>query len=428
MGAGLRLARANQPSDRKLTPARSVAVAVTLSRSHTNRNGTKTSHAVRSGSGSLDRNSPRRDAAVAVRAGKLQPLCPAVACPPSSLCSSSISPSARDGHRFESPQLHHEVAANRPGFPAPTIPRLFSRAKIWRVVRHDHHEIHPLGACLRDPPRGIKTRAIGIEQQGRHHARIEWRLTKPAFVACDDLRQIQVLARQSDDELRQMVRRHITDDRQAGSVLNGNPGSNLSENRQPDLRVLDNCEKIYVIGIASNRQQPTGLDPGGEGGRLIHDLRQDMGVNEEAIPTVLDLLDQQCMACAEMLRDPAVRRCCATGRHPAADRCRDPRRHASVRAVALSRRPQLAGCKQVLQPRLRGKSVTPGYRFPPEVIHQAYSALSPVHTRAFVTSRICSRSAASRSRTVRRWVNHFGPMIAAYLGKRCPKPHATSAS
>ena len=28
--------------------------------------------------------------------------------------------------RFESPQLHQEVGANRPGFPAPTIPRLFS--------------------------------------------------------------------------------------------------------------------------------------------------------------------------------------------------------------------------------------------------------------------------------------------------------------
>ena len=56
-----------------------------------------------------------------------------------------------------------------------------------------------------DPPRGIKTRAIGTEQQGRHHGRIEWRLTKPAFVTCDDLRQIQVLARQSDDELRQMA-------------------------------------------------------------------------------------------------------------------------------------------------------------------------------------------------------------------------------
>jgi hypothetical protein len=64
-------------------------------------------------------------------------------------------------------------------------------------VRDDHHEIDPLGAGLRDPSRGIKTRAIGIEQQGHHHVRIERRLTKPAFVACDDLRHIQVLARSS---------------------------------------------------------------------------------------------------------------------------------------------------------------------------------------------------------------------------------------
>ena len=27
--------------------------------------------------------------------------------------------------------------------------------------------------------------------------------------------------------------------------------------------------------------------------------------------------------------------------------------------------------------------------------------------------------------TVRRWVNHFGPTIAAHLRKRRPKPHAT---
>jgi transposase-like protein len=27
--------------------------------------------------------------------------------------------------------------------------------------------------------------------------------------------------------------------------------------------------------------------------------------------------------------------------------------------------------------------------------------------------------------TVRRWVNHFGPLIAADLGKRRPKPHTT---
>ena len=47
-----------------------------------------------------------------------------------------------------------------------TLPEVGDRAKIWRVVRHDHHEIDPLSACLRDPSRGIKTRAIGIEQQG----------------------------------------------------------------------------------------------------------------------------------------------------------------------------------------------------------------------------------------------------------------------
>jgi hypothetical protein len=33
---------------------------------------------------------------------------------------SSRSPSARDGHRFESPPLHQEVGANRPRFPVPT--------------------------------------------------------------------------------------------------------------------------------------------------------------------------------------------------------------------------------------------------------------------------------------------------------------------
>jgi hypothetical protein len=39
---------------------------------------------------------------------------------------SSRSPSARDGHRFESPQLHQVVGANGPGFATPTIRRQFS--------------------------------------------------------------------------------------------------------------------------------------------------------------------------------------------------------------------------------------------------------------------------------------------------------------
>jgi hypothetical protein len=54
--------------------------------------------------------------------------------------SSSRSHCARDGHRFESPQLHQEVGANRPGFPAPTIPRLFS-ALARKLMVSGIHEI-----------------------------------------------------------------------------------------------------------------------------------------------------------------------------------------------------------------------------------------------------------------------------------------------
>jgi transposase-like protein len=37
---------------------------------------------------------------------------------------------------------------------------------------------------------------------------------------------------------------------------------------------------------------------------------------------------------------------------------------------------------------------------------------------------LAERGIAVSYETVRRWVNHFGPMIAAHLGKRRPKPHA----
>jgi putative transposase len=35
------------------------------------------------------------------------------------------------------------------------------------------------------------------------------------------------------------------------------------------------------------------------------------------------------------------------------------------------------------------------------------------------------RGIAVSYETVRRWVNHFGPTIAAHLRKHRPKPHAT---
>ena len=67
-----------------------------------------------------------------------------------------------------------------------------------------------------------------------------------------------------------------------------------------------------------------------------------------------------------------------------------------------------------------------GYRFPPEVIHQAIW-LYLRFTLSFrdVGDLLAERGIAVSYETVRRWVNHFGPMIAAHLRKRRPKPHAT---
>ena len=67
-----------------------------------------------------------------------------------------------------------------------------------------------------------------------------------------------------------------------------------------------------------------------------------------------------------------------------------------------------------------------GYRFPPEVIHQAIW-LYLRFTLSFrdVEDLLAERGIAVPYETVRRWVNHFGPTIAAQLRKCRPKPHAT---
>src|SRR5271155_4355172 len=67
-----------------------------------------------------------------------------------------------------------------------------------------------------------------------------------------------------------------------------------------------------------------------------------------------------------------------------------------------------------------------GYRFPPEVIHQAIW-LYLRFTLSFrdVEDLLAERGIAISYETVRRWGNHFGPMIAGRLRKRRPKPHAT---
>jgi transposase-like protein len=67
-----------------------------------------------------------------------------------------------------------------------------------------------------------------------------------------------------------------------------------------------------------------------------------------------------------------------------------------------------------------------GYRFPPEIIHQAIW-LYLRFTLSFrdVEDLLAERGITVSYETVRRWVNHFGPMIAADLRKHRPKPCTT---
>ena len=67
-----------------------------------------------------------------------------------------------------------------------------------------------------------------------------------------------------------------------------------------------------------------------------------------------------------------------------------------------------------------------GYRFPPEVIdHAIWLYLRFTLSFRDVEDLLTERGIAVSYETVRRWVNHFGPMIATHLRKRRPKPHAT---
>ena len=67
-----------------------------------------------------------------------------------------------------------------------------------------------------------------------------------------------------------------------------------------------------------------------------------------------------------------------------------------------------------------------GYRFPPEIIQQAiWLYLRFTLSLRDVEDLLAERGVAVSYETVWRWVNHFGPMIAADLRKRRLKPHTT---
>ena len=67
-----------------------------------------------------------------------------------------------------------------------------------------------------------------------------------------------------------------------------------------------------------------------------------------------------------------------------------------------------------------------GYRFPPEIIQHAIW-LYIRFTLSFrdVEDLLAERGIMVSYETVRRWLNYFGPMVAADLSIRRPKPHTT---
>ena len=67
-----------------------------------------------------------------------------------------------------------------------------------------------------------------------------------------------------------------------------------------------------------------------------------------------------------------------------------------------------------------------GYRFPPEIIQQAiWLYFRFALSFRDVEDLLAERGIIVSYETVRRWVNHFGPKIAADLHKRRPRPHTT---
>src|SRR5208283_2750505 len=109
---------------------------------------------------------------------------------------------------------------------------------------------------------------------------------------------------------------------------------------------------------------------------------------------------------------------CASSRRP--DRC-DRRCEGFVTPGPGCRIPEgaIAGCYEENQ--LCGLPV------PARDHSSGDMALPPVHTLSLrdVEDLLAERGVAVSYETVRRWVNHFGPMIAADLRKRRLKPHTT---
>ncbi|MFZ1104566.1 MAG: potassium-transporting ATPase subunit KdpA [Hyphomicrobiaceae bacterium] len=81
-------------------------------------------------------------------------------------------------------------------------------AEIRRAEAHEAHEIDALAARLGDATRGIDAAAIRVQQQRRHHRRMERRLALHAGVAGQDLAQVQLLFDHAQHEPGEVVLAH----------------------------------------------------------------------------------------------------------------------------------------------------------------------------------------------------------------------------
>ena len=99
---------------------------------------------------------------------------------------------------------------------------------------------------------------------------------------------------------------------------------------------------------------------------------------------------------------------------------------ASGRTGALSRRPGscgFVGCP--VANRMKRISYS-GYRFPPAIIQQAiWLYLRFTLSLRDVEDLLAERGITVSYESIRRWINHFGPAIAADLRQRRPKPHTS---
>src|SRR3979411_1353097 len=94
--------------------------------------------------------------------------------------------------------------------------------------------------------------------------------------------------------------------------------------------------------------------------------------------------------------------------------------------MALSRRRRACRHWLLAVPTGMKKISYRGYRFRPEIIQQAiWLYLRFTLSLRDVENLLAERGIMVSYETVRRWVNHFGPMVAADLRKRRPKPHTT---